>query len=420
MPVTVKPTNNELQAWVRGSANNADDLLRYACPEEYVRSKRILQSSFSTLTKESHISPDQHGFVRAVWDAYSHHHHLTLRPEDVWFAILVQFSYYVKAHAEELRSLFVAHEDKKELEVMDVGTIDTADFGRMAIWMTDLIQKNVVDPDLREWIMPAFSTTTQSDRIVAAILMMGTLQEYFDFKMSLLCGIPTVTLLGQRSDWALLLSKIEKLRLYGAEPAHFATLLKPVLSAFVASFDTPNSPDVLKFWNKCVHHQSGGSGPQYLSGWITAFCFWSKDGRPIVNRSGCVLDGISFPRLDTNDIPPAFASVPVKVNDNGVEYDTVMVAGLVGIQASADGSSLDQKTNIEHEHHDSNQNESTPDAATESTKNLELNSIRPVSGWWMYQLGKKPSSAGREQIKGEKSRGNQPSTWKASSDWRAR
>lgn len=78
------------------------------------RSSSIL-STRSSLTK-SDITPDENGFVRAVFYAYSYHHHLTLRPDDVWFAILTQFNFFVNAHAEELRS-FVTHEDQKDLEV---------------------------------------------------------------------------------------------------------------------------------------------------------------------------------------------------------------------------------------------------------------------------------------------------------------
>ncbi|KAI1785227.1 hypothetical protein LXA43DRAFT_151204 [Ganoderma leucocontextum] len=35
---------------------------------------------------------------------YRSHHHLRIRPDDVWLAILVQLNFYINAHAEELRS----------------------------------------------------------------------------------------------------------------------------------------------------------------------------------------------------------------------------------------------------------------------------------------------------------------------------
>ena len=69
--------------------------------------------------------------------AYNLHHHLRIRPEDVWLSILTQLSFYINAHAEELRGKFVAHEGKKELEVgFDTGSHYTIDYGVFAKKMT--------------------------------------------------------------------------------------------------------------------------------------------------------------------------------------------------------------------------------------------------------------------------------------------
>lgn len=43
--------------------------------------------------------------------------------------------------------------------------------------MSFQIEKNVVDKELREWIMPAFSTTTEHDVVVASVLLMGVVQK---------------------------------------------------------------------------------------------------------------------------------------------------------------------------------------------------------------------------------------------------
>jgi hypothetical protein len=43
------------------------------------------------------------------------------------------------------------------------------------------IQENVLDPDLRAWVTPGFSTTTEDDRVVSAVLTMGAMQEYFSY-----------------------------------------------------------------------------------------------------------------------------------------------------------------------------------------------------------------------------------------------
>jgi len=312
------------------------------------------------------------GLVDVAVEAYSRHHHLVLRPDDVWIAILSQFSFYINAHAEELRHTFVAHEGKKALCVEASGCNRyTVDFAHMARSMGDLLKENVKDPQLCEWIMAEFSTTTVVDRTVYAIEMMATMKKYFSYKFSLLCGLPGVTLEGTKADWSDLLSRISKLETFGDEPKTFAQMLRSVLTRFVRSFDVFSSSsgneeekaDLREFFNKIAHHDGGGSGPTFLSGWITAFCPWNADGewmdhtcapgttpptRPNpdeprlvsgfpspreLRASGeaLVLDSTTmFPIIDTDDVPRGFVEVDVKLDDNGQEFDTVMVAGHLG------------------------------------------------------------------------------------------
>jgi len=384
--------------------SRAEELFARSCPEEQRQSKKLIQSSFPRrFFRENHISASQHGFVWAVFHAYSHHHHLILRPEDIWFSILTQLSFFINAHTEELRSLFVAHEGKKKLDVKTTGTIHTVDFGALALQMTRLIEENIIDKEFRTWIMPDFSTTTASDTVMAAILMMGTLQKYFSYQISLDCGIPSVTLLGEKKDWEKLAKRLDKIYQLGDEPARFGQLLRPVLNHFVASFDDPSSPDVLDFWSRCAHKESMGSGPDYLGGWVSVFCFWDVDGRllysePIYSisspefqaRSSAMNleDGLSR-CIDTEDIPSGFASVPVTVDDNGTIYETMMSAGLVGIQATSSGAMLDGT----RYHNSPPLCEDGPDDSLEpavysvppATEQAGLDTIQPLSGWWMYE-----------------------------------
>ena len=113
--------------------------------------------------------PKGNGLVHTVVDAYNQHHALVLRPDDIWLCILTQFNLFVngQGRAEQLRSVFVAHEGKKELVIEGTGTRYTADYGDMASRMTNLIEENIVDPSLRTWIIPSFTTTTTTDVVVA-------------------------------------------------------------------------------------------------------------------------------------------------------------------------------------------------------------------------------------------------------------
>ena len=126
--------------------------------------------------------------------------------------------------------------------------------------MSKLIAGSIKDPSLRSWILPCFTTTTKLDQAVASILMMATLQKYFNYSYDCTtCGLPSVTLLGSKSDWATLATKAQRLEGFGEESKLWYTLLKPVLAGFVRSFDEPDRAETLDFWRKMAK-ESGGSG----------------------------------------------------------------------------------------------------------------------------------------------------------------
>ncbi|KAK7032431.1 hypothetical protein VNI00_013179 [Paramarasmius palmivorus] len=373
-----KPFSEQQQSFI----NQATPLsiLKKACNDQYEKSGEILQSSFRD---GEPILARSNGFVNALSDAYNQHRAISIRPDDVWIAILTQFNFFVNANAERLRAQFVAHEGQKELKVVAMGNRYTVDFGYLARLMTDEIRKNVKEPALCDWILPNFSTTTFNDTVVSSVVMMATLQKYFAYTMMLMCGIPKVTLEGEKADWEKLLARIDKLKEYGEETTRWEKLLRPVLSRFVYAFDAPDSQENLDFWQRVAHYSGGGSGPTYVSGWMTAFCVFDVDGQWIGNRpdtkipapgtaledsrafsfevqqSNLVLDGAHYHVLDSKDIPVAYASVPVKLDDNGEILDTIMVAGMIGVRV---GDSEDLSLGGDGRY----------------------DTIQPVPGWWIF------------------------------------
>jgi hypothetical protein len=144
--------------------------------------------------------------------------------------------------------------------------------------MTKIMEENIIDKDLRDWIIPDFSTTTVTDATVASITMMATMKEYFSYTFDLRCGIPRVTLEGTQEDWVKILSRLEKLKEYGVYTIAWYHLLHPIISMFVSAYEHPNAQTNLDLWQKVAHHSGGGSGPTFLSGWITAFCVFNEQG----------------------------------------------------------------------------------------------------------------------------------------------
>ena len=183
-----------------------EEILRYACHNGFLRGDSILDPSFPE--KET-LSAARNGFVVAALNAHVQHSHLVLRPEDLWFAILTQFSFYVNARAGQLRGYFVEHEGRKKLEILQEPPMDLR---RFVLDTTKLIEENVMDKGLWEWSMPDFSTTTETDKVVALIMMVGAMQKYRAYFLGTKSGIPSVTLLGEKGDWKETLQRLEFLK----------------------------------------------------------------------------------------------------------------------------------------------------------------------------------------------------------------
>lgn len=99
----------------------------------------------------------------------------------------------------------------------------------------------------------------------------------------------------------------------------------------------------LEFWDKIASHHGGGSGPSYISGWISAFAVFTAKGEWQGNTS---LKGkkMPFPVIETGDIPSGVTSVPVLVDDNGAQYDCFMLAGHVGYTVNTSGDGIIPRT----------------------------------------------------------------------------
>lgn len=83
-----------------------------------------------------------------------------------------------------------------------------------------------------------------------------------------------MTLLGERSDWEIILQRLEKIPQLGEEPTIFYGLLKPVIGRFVHSFTSPTAEDTRDFWQKIVHKSSGSGAVRFpLLGSASLFPF---------------------------------------------------------------------------------------------------------------------------------------------------
>jgi len=290
------------------------------------------------------VTPDRmipNGFFGALVSAYSSHHHLVLKPDDVWIAIMLGFDALMnrgmpgkKGIAEALRSKLVQHEGQLELRASGGGTIRSFDMDDMVAQLIKGIETHTVE-GVAAWAEPSFTTTTALDRLVGRMTLMSSLQSFFSYTMHLRCSLPAVTLLGTQGDWSALRAKADMLvRLGHPALVEWHARLVPVLDKLVQT--AAGEPDG-DWWQRIVSHAGGGSGPRYWTGWANVFAPCDTTFTPYYpeGRGAEVACG-EFGKLDTNDVPCGFASVPVKVDDNGTEYQTMLHAGFFGVESAGD------------------------------------------------------------------------------------
>ena len=324
-----------------GDRKNATQLLEECSRQVHSNCEQMLHSSFSaTLPITPNLDGSPNGFVWAVIQAYNQHRNLVIRPDDVWLAILTQLNLHINnTHAEELRGKFVAHDGQRELEIVHDGPLDTYDWEGFPQKVVDRLGQLVTDRDLQQWILPNFSTTEPEDEAVCSVVMTSTLQHYVRYKLRPRCGLPEVTLLGDKSDWEAIMTRIEKLLSFSDETWAWYMLVSQVISHFIKAFEDPDSTENKDFWQNVAQFRTT-NGINYLDGWITAFCYWNDQGEKLQRGPGYQLNRTQYYQVEVDEIPSGFALVNVTIVEDGQQYMARMIAGSMATFGYVNASEL--------------------------------------------------------------------------------
>ncbi|KAJ7374208.1 hypothetical protein OS493_007281 [Desmophyllum pertusum] len=277
---------------------------------------------------ETIYSPTDCGLFAAVLTAYNNHWKLRTSPDDWWFCVIKRVASAIDKNAkkESVRKMFVDHEEKKTIEVeVPDSTIYTVDYSWFFDQIAKGIQENVKVPEFVDGMTADFSTTTAVQKIVSQITLMYSVQEYFNYMMMTMCGIPAVEMLGTEDDWSKLKSKLKVLR----------TLLEPIENdlglpsewwdlvekVFRELLDTYQGKPDREWWSHIMSYKkafmSGESGG--FRGWMTEFLEGTKRA------------------IETCDMTTGLVSVPLVIKDpSGVQDTATLVAGMLGFTIHTD------------------------------------------------------------------------------------
>jgi hypothetical protein len=215
-----------------------------------------------------------HPVVAAVHVAFMDHRPLCLSPDKIWLMIIQGVANHVNAHAEELRPRIVSHQGKITIQVRRDDFVKGSPenlwsevFNEFSMQIRDHVGEKI------QLFVPNFSTTGPVEQAAAEIVLLDAMQSYFEYELTTVCGIPSITLEGTYDDWKGLAQRVRNFRELGL--GCWLDVLEPILSQFVRASLGDVDP---AFWQS-IYRLNGQSGGPVITGWITAFFPYLRDYR---------------------------------------------------------------------------------------------------------------------------------------------
>jgi hypothetical protein len=286
------------------------------------------------INKTSGLYAGQDSFVRGAIDASARQQHLVLRPDDVWYTILTQLGFYLRKHKDDqtVRGIWDNFDGrplpKNNGWVWIAGGMDYVlnmvfKQRSKANWLSDWVRPTITSLPSR----PMNTNSSGYEMMANSVFMASSTPSTEDiqpFGCGIGDGFPSVTLLGTKAEWIEIadkLTEVEKI-VFGSEPALYALSLRPIITRFIATFNTPYDPAIRLFWSDMVT-----ATPQrplchttdIVTGWINGFHFWDGAGNLLFstirgstnnnNNNTVQLDNITYPWRKTKDMPTALSEI---------------------------------------------------------------------------------------------------------------
>lgn len=333
-------------------ATSLDDFYWRSVTNEFVNvssDTQVLMAVYddNDFQTETQILPSAESFVRGALEAWAAHLHLVLRPDEVWFTILSQLSFYVGSHGNETAGLIQPRPPGAEPM-----TLTDFEWFRVIQDFKYEAESRCKVPWIMLWAMPNFTTSTVVDEMTSTVYLLGQNVAHLpprrsDAGRAPACGLPSVTLQGEQDDWAQILSKLDRLPAFGPQAAAYKQQLAPLLRRFIDSFAAPDGAATRAFWNQIVTATgpnpacSGAPAYDTISGWLSGFFYWDAVGEPLVRLAGgsntsnsIALDNVTYAPIALADLPIAYARAPFILRgfNNTDRFEAYVLAGTMGKQ----------------------------------------------------------------------------------------
>jgi len=274
----------------------------------------------------------EHAFVNAVHLAFSEHRPMVFTPDTVWMTLAQGFAQHVNNHAEALRSRLVQHKGKVTLEAEAKVLAEPQHWIHVIEQWGSAIKRHV-GVNLYDLMICDFSTTTPTVRTASQVVMMDAFQQYFDYHLICICGIPSITLQGSVDDWIRIRERVDLMEGYHLE--WWTDRLKPLCDAFV---ETAKGAPSLSFWRH-IYKPKEIYGGEVITGWLADLFPYVQD--PITHAPTVRNPILETPRhelraeqgLRPEMLPTGISQAPfkLKITDKPGAQELDLVAGFIGV-----------------------------------------------------------------------------------------
>lgn len=286
--------------------------------------------SHSCPERELILSPgNSNQFVESVIMAFDRHYPVVFSPDIIWSVLSQGIARHIIENSEKLRKHFVDFEGKKEISVrrdgFKMGSPDNnweEVFPEFSCKIEEFIGSQAHDV-----FVPSFSTTGRIEKVCSQICLMDAMKNFFEYKVFTMCGIPEIIILGKKSDWKKIKTKIQIASKWDLE--WWTSYVIPIIDKFISSYDEPDP----SFW-KGIYSRNYGSGVNKFQGWITNLFPYGVENRRYYRRSNIKS------RLSLSNIPPSVSDVPFIWNYYGEEHPYRFIGGLFAISQDKETKAL--------------------------------------------------------------------------------
>ncbi len=277
-----------------------------------------------------------HPLIGAVHHAFVDHRPLVLSPDAIWLTIAQGVAQHVRLHAEQLRPRIVAHAGKQVLEIALATRPTSATEWVAAIAEFRRALAHQVGGGRARLLACEFSTTTDAERVASEVVMMDVMSPYYDYRVSIVCGIPAITLLGTVDDWRAIRARIDVIA--ELELAAWARSLAGIADQLVAAA----SGHADRGFFQRIYKPRRAYGWDRVTGWVARLYPYVQSERGDFGEPNPLLalaldhdepepetDGYySGPGIRTSDPPPGPSRVVVRMHDTARDAaDVVTIEG---------------------------------------------------------------------------------------------